>query len=94
MEQIAMVISGAMILMGRLGKNHNEWEMDDPRIVTIVQMPNGQTGINIAPFPGDPKRINFGAAVKYCIPRDQNVLNAYIEQTSGIRLASSLPGKN
>ena len=94
MNQISMVIDGGMLLIGKLSKNHEHWTLEEPRMMMMVPQPNGQMMINLSPFPGQPKSINFGPEVKYCVPTDEGVINTYIQMTSNIKIVSSLPKGN
>lgn len=86
---VVLLPSGA--IMGKLGKNHDTWELHEPRTVEIVQGPQGQVGVRLSHLIGAPPCLFLGSSVTYYIPKDEQIVNMYVESVSQIKIASVLP---
>lgn len=90
--KVEIVISGGIILIGKLAPNHGVYQMDDPRVVSGVQDQAGRISNQIGPILGHPKMIIFGREPDiHYEPVDQELLYRYTENVSGILMASKMP---
>ena len=91
MKDISVVVVGGSVYIGRLSKVHGSWRIEAPRTVLVMPVAGGGMSLKILPCIGFPKAITIEGDITHYVPEDQQMVNAYIKQTTNIEIANGVP---
>ena len=80
-------------IIGELVKNHEQPAIKAPLGVVLGQTPDNKTVATLFSITGDPEVLyfNWSNAVFWYEVKNKDMINTYIQATTGITLASSMP---
>lgn len=88
---LAIVLTPQGPVMGSLLETADGWELRKPRAIQVQVIGNGAARIAFLELVGAPDVLMLPGEICYYVPTARNILDTYLESTSGIKVARAMP---